>query len=107
MSIFKYANWPKLKEKRTGPFSWFVHLVHPAGLSRKSYELFKKELDIWEITSPVLEEKRGAVITALLPNDCLLKKDLKDKFFETVDVRALASKEGLMLVKNFLGKHSN
>ena len=68
----------------------------------KSYELFKKELDIWEITTPVPEEKRGAVIAALLPNDCKLKKDLKDKFFETVNVQALASKEGLKLVKKFL-----
>ena len=68
----------------------------------KSYELFKKELDIWEITTPVPEEKRGAVIAALLPNDCKLKKDLKDKFFETVDVGELASKEGLKIVKKFL-----
>ena len=65
----------------------------------KSYELFKKELEIWEITTPVPEEKRGAVIAALLPNDCLLKKDLKDKFFETVDVQKLASNNGLELVK--------
>ena len=68
----------------------------------KSYELFKKELDIWEITTPVPEEKRGAVIAALLPNDCKLKKDLKDKFFENVDVEALASKGGLKIVKKFL-----
>ena len=68
----------------------------------KSYELFKKELVIWEMTTPVPEEKRGAVIAALLPNDCNLKKDLKDKFFETVDVNALASKEGLKIVKKFL-----
>ena len=77
--------------------------VTPPDLKQsKSYELFKKELDIWEITTPVPEEKRGAVIAALLPNDCMLKKDLKDKFFETVDVKTLASKEGLKLVKNFL-----
>ena len=68
----------------------------------KSYELFKKELDIWEITTPVPEEKRGAVIAALLPNDCKLKKDLKDKFFESVNVQELASKDGLKLVKEFL-----
>ena len=68
----------------------------------KSYELFKKELDNWEITTPVPEEKRGAVIAALLPNDCRLKNDLKDKFFESVDVRALSSKEGLKIVKKFL-----
>ena len=75
--------------------------VTPPDLKQsKSYELFKKELDIWEITTPVPEEKQGAVIAALLPNDCMLKKDLKDKFFETVDVKTLASKEGLKLVKS-------
>ena len=42
------------------------------------------------------------MIAALLPNDCKLKKDLKDKLFETVDVGELASKEGLKIVKKFL-----
>ena len=55
-------------------------VTHPDQRNSKSYELFKKELDIWEITTPVPEEKRGAVIAALLPNDCQLKKDLKDKW---------------------------
>ena len=68
----------------------------------KSYELFKKKLDILEITTPVPEEKQGAVIAALLPNDCKLKRDFKDKFFESVNVQVLASKEGLKLVKDFL-----
>ena len=55
----------------------------------ESYELFQKELGIWEITTPVLEEKQGAVITVLLPNDCKLKKDLKDKVFESVSAQEL------------------
>ena len=29
--IFEYANWPRLQIKRTGPSSWSVQLVHPAG----------------------------------------------------------------------------
>ena len=57
---------------------------------------------IWEITTPVPDEKKGAVIAGSLPNDCKLKKDLKDKFFENVDVNKLVSKEGLGLVKTFL-----
>ena len=31
--IFEYANWPRLQIKRTGPSSWSVQLVRPAGLS--------------------------------------------------------------------------
>ena len=42
------------------------------------------------------------MIAGGLPNDCKLKKDLKDKFFENVDVAKLASKGGLGLVKTFL-----
>ena len=57
---------------------------------------------IWEIATPVPDEKKGAVIAGGLPNDCKLKRDLKDKFFENVDVKKLASKEGLELVKTFL-----
>ena len=68
----------------------------------KSYEIYLKELLIWEITTPVPDEKKGAVIAGGLPNDSHLKKDLKDKFFENVDVNKLASKEGLGLVKAFL-----
>ena len=68
----------------------------------KSYEVFKKELEIWELTTPVPEEKKGAVIASLLPNDCKLKKDLKDTFFERVNVKLLTDKGGLKLVKDFL-----
>ena len=77
--------------------------VSPPDLKEaKSYEIFLKELLIWEITTPVPDEKKGAVIAGGLPNDCKLKKDLKDKFFENVDVAKLASKGGLGLVKTFL-----
>ena len=62
----------------------------------KSYDIFHKELLIWEITTPVPDEKKGAVIVGGLPNDCSLKKDLKDKFFENVHVKKLASAGGLV-----------
>ena len=57
--------------------------------SCKSYAIFQKELEIWELPTPVPEEKRGAVIASMLPNDSKLKKDLKDKFFENVVVSDL------------------
>ena len=68
----------------------------------KSYEIFKKELQIWETTTPVPKDKQGAVIASGLPDDCRFKKDLKDIFFENVDVAKLAFKDGLELVKTFL-----
>jgi len=38
-SIFEYANWPSLQIKRTGPYSWSVQLIFPAGLSSWSIQL--------------------------------------------------------------------
>ena len=51
--------------------------------------IFQKELEKWELTTPVPEEKMGAVITSMLPNDSKLKKDLKEKFFENVMISDL------------------
>ena len=80
-----------------------AYKVTPPDLKEsKSYEIYLKELLIWEITTPVPDEKKGAVIAGTLPNDCKLKRDLKDKFFENVDVNKLTSKAGLGLVKTFL-----
>ena len=79
-------------------------IIPPDLKDSKSYEIFKKELQIWEITTEVPKEKRGAVIAAKLPNDSKLKKDLKDKFFESVDIAVLATEDGLDLVRQFLDK---
>ena len=59
--------------------------ITPPDLSAcKSFEIFQKELQVWELTTDLPEEKRGAIIASMLPNDSKLKKDLKDKFFENV-----------------------
>ena len=61
-----------------------TYRVEPPDLRTcKSFEIFQKELEVWELTTPVPEQKRGAIIAAGLPNDCKLKKDLRDKFFGT------------------------
>ena len=79
--------------------------ITPPDLSAcKSFEIFQKELQVWELTTDLPEEKRGAIIASMLPNDSKLKKDLKDKFFENVVISELAKKEGLKLVKDFLEK---
>ena len=68
----------------------------------KSYEVYLKELTIWETITDVPKEKQGAILAARLPNESKLKKDLKDKFFESVDIVELAKEGGLQLVKEFL-----
>ena len=46
-----------------GPKVTMSYKVTPPDLKEaKSYEIFLKELLIWEITTPVPEEKKGAVI---------------------------------------------
>ena len=70
----------------------------------KSYEVYQKELAIWETITDIPKEKRGAILAARLPNESKLKKDLKDKFFESVDISELAKEGGLKLVKEFLEK---
>ena len=61
-----------------------------------------KELTIWETITDVPKVKQGAILAARLPNESKLKKDLKDKFFESVDIVELAKEGGLKLVKEFL-----
>ena len=68
----------------------------------KSYEVYLKELTIWETITDVPKVKQGAILAARLPNESKLKKDLKDKFFESVDIVELAKEGGLKLVKEFL-----
>ena len=70
----------------------------------KSYEVYLKELTIWETITDVPKAKQGAILAARLPNESKLKKDLKDKFFESVNVIDLAKEGGLELVKEFLEK---
>ena len=52
----------------------------------KSYEVYRKELAIRETITDIPKEKRGAILAARLPNESNLKKDLKDKFFESVEI---------------------
>ena len=70
----------------------------------KSYEVYRKELAIWETITDIPKEKRGAILAARLPNESHLKKDLKDRFFEIVEIIDLAKEGGLELVKGFLDK---
>ena len=42
--------------------------------SCKSYEIFQKELAVWELTTPVPEEKMGAVIASMLPVDIIVEQ---------------------------------
>ena len=61
-----------------------------------------KEVEVWETITDVPKAKQGGVLASKLPNDSKLKKDLRDKFFESVDIAELATDDGLKLVKTFL-----
>ena len=68
----------------------------------KSYEVYRKELAIWETITDIPKEKRGAILAARLLDESKLRKDLKAKFFEIVDVIDLAKEGDLRLVEEFL-----
>ena len=48
----------------------------------KGYVLFRKENEVWEITTPALEEKRGADSTVLLLNE--FDRSKPDEMFENI-----------------------
>ena len=77
-------------------------LLPPDFKDCKSYEVYRNELAIWETITDIPKEKRGVILAARLPNESKLKKDLKDKFFEGVEISDLAKEGGLRLVKEFL-----
>ena len=79
-------------------------VLPPDSTDCRSCEVYRKELAIWDTSTDIPKEKRGAILAARLPNESKLKKDLKDKFFESVDVIDLAKEGGLRLVKVFLEK---
>ena len=68
----------------------------------KSYEVYRNELAIWETITDIPKEKRGAILAARLLDESKLRKDLKAKFFEIVDVIDLAKEGDLRLVEEFL-----
>ena len=71
----------------------------------KSYVVHQKKLAIWETIKDIPKEKRGATLAARLPYESKLKKDLRDKFFDSVDVIDLAKEGVLRLVNEFLERN--
>ena len=73
--------------------------------SSKSFDVYLKQLKVWEATTPAPKEKHGAIIASTLPNDSKkFKSELQDKFYEQVDSEKLVTAEGLKLVTEFLKK---
>ena len=73
-----------------------TYKVQPPDLKdAKSYEIFKRELEVWKQITPVPENKRGAVIAAILPNDSEFKKDLRSLIFEELTSNELCTQDGL------------
>ena len=82
-----------------------TYKVQPPDLrDAKSYEIFKRELEVWQCITPVPEDKRGAVIAAALPNDSEFKKDLRSLVFEEIETSELCSTEGLAKVIEVLDR---
>ena len=74
-------------------------------MSGQNYELFKKEVKIWEKVTSVKEEARGMHILLNLPNQDKDPDGVKSKILEACDVDSLSSKDGLKNLLDMMDKY--
>ena len=61
----------------------------PTFITGQSYELYKKEIDIWENITNIESKHRALHLLLALPNKDKDKEGIKDKLLETVSVDSL------------------
>ena len=66
--------------------------------------MYKKKLNLWEMTSDIPFPKRAAIIIHSLPDKSKFKNRLAEKFLNKHFVEQMTGEEGLVLVKRFLEK---
>ena len=79
-------------------------VLPPDSTDCRSCEVYRKELAIWDTSTDIPKEKRGAILAARLPEESKLKKDL-DRIFKSVEVIDLAKEGVLRLVNEFLERN--
>ena len=72
----------------------------PPVFANKTYELFKSQLEAWELVTDLVEEKRGIYIALNLPDNHESK--IKEKVFEGNKLADLNKKDGLKTLIAFL-----
>ena len=88
-------------QENTGTMS--SKLVPPVLKEGKSYELFKAQLEAWELVTDVPDEKRGIFIALHLPENHPTK--IHELVFEGIPKADLNKKGGLQTLIKFLDKH--
>ena len=68
------------------------------------YDMYKKKLQLWELSSELPVKKMASLVIASLTNDSKFKRGLADKFLEKHTVVEMTGNDGLNLVKAFLEK---
>ena len=66
--------------------------------------MFKKKLELWELSAELPVKKMASLVIASLTNDSKFKRGLADKFMEKHTVAEMTGSTGLELVKKFLEK---
>ena len=75
----------------------------PPVFANKTYELFKSQLEAWELVTELPVEKRGIYIALNLPDNHDTK--IKEKVFEGIKLVDLNKTNGLKILIAFLDKH--
>ena len=80
-------------------------VIQPPTLDEcSSYDMFKKKLELWELSAELPVKKMASLVIASLTNDSKFKRGLVDKFMEKHTVAEMTGSTGLELVKKFLEK---
>merc|ERR1711876_39429 len=77
---------------------------HPVPLLQKAktYELWKKQVNIWLELTDMKEEKRGMTIALALPEECDFGKNINSSVLEHVSLTDMKKKEGHKKVLEYL-----
>ena len=69
------------------------------------YDMYKKKLQLWELSSELPAKKMASLVIASLTNDSKFKRGVADKFLEKHTVVEMTGNNGLNLVKAFLERN--
>ena len=85
-----------------------ARLSTPTYFSENSYELYKKEVSLWETVTSVDKKQRAVHLLLALPASDKDKNGIRDKLLETVDIAELKADDGveklLKIMDTYLAK---
>ena len=72
----------------------------PPSMLNKSYDLYKKELNVWSHLTSLEKKKQGLAVALSLPEDGV--ENIREKVFENVAIEDLQAEDGLKKLLKFM-----